>query len=62
LDENHGRGELSPASDDLVKFVPGDIGTYEANEALGFPADRRDYGIGMQILVDLVVLIRRVDA
>jgi 3,4-dihydroxy 2-butanone 4-phosphate synthase/GTP cyclohydrolase II len=27
--------------------------TIEANEALGFEADRRDYGIGMQILVDL---------
>jgi 3,4-dihydroxy 2-butanone 4-phosphate synthase/GTP cyclohydrolase II len=27
--------------------------TVQANEALGFPADRRDYGIGMQILLDL---------
>ena len=34
--------------------------TVEANEALGHPADRREYGIGSQILYDLGVRKMRV--
>ncbi len=35
------------------------LDTVEANEALGFPADLRDYGIGVQVLLDLEVLSMR---
>jgi 3,4-dihydroxy 2-butanone 4-phosphate synthase/GTP cyclohydrolase II len=35
------------------------LDTVEANEALGFPSDMRDYGIGAQVLLDLGVKTMR---
>jgi 3,4-dihydroxy 2-butanone 4-phosphate synthase/GTP cyclohydrolase II len=36
------------------------LDTVEANEALGLPADKRDYGIGSQIIYDLGVRKMRI--
>jgi 3,4-dihydroxy 2-butanone 4-phosphate synthase/GTP cyclohydrolase II len=38
----------------------GGLDTVEANEALGHPADKRDYGVGAQILYDLGVRKMRI--